>query len=153
MSDTSVKKAFGVYSTIVAAILSLAAGIYFQMINGTFGATKRVCYDAPVVYLLIGGAVVTEQIFGWPGLGGAVVTVLLIALKRYGLASAVVTAASGCSILFFIHKCYWYISDVFVAIDEKGFDQKFIIFVGLAVAAFLIGEISIYARKTKPVKA
>ena len=133
MSDTSVKKAFGVYSTIVAAILSLAAGIYFQMINGTFGATKRVCYDAPVVYLLI---------------GGAVVTVLLIALKR-----AVVTAASGCSILFFIHKCYWYISDVFVAIDEKGFDQKFIIFVGLAVAAFLIGEISIYARKTKPVKA
>ena len=82
MSDTSVKKAFGVYSTIVAAILSLAAGIYFQMINGTFGATKRVCYDAPVVYLLI---------------GGAVVTVLLIALKRYGLASAVVTAASGCS--------------------------------------------------------
>lgn len=46
MSDTSVKKAFGVYSTIVAAILSLAAGIYFQMINGTFGATKRVCYDA-----------------------------------------------------------------------------------------------------------
>lgn len=33
MSDTSVKKAFGVYSTIVAAILSLAAGIYFQMIN------------------------------------------------------------------------------------------------------------------------
>ena len=80
MSDTSVKKAFGVYSTIVAAILSLAAGIYFQMINGTFGATKRVCYDAPVVYLLI---------------GGAVVTVLLIALKRYGLASAVVTASSG----------------------------------------------------------
>ena len=138
MSDTSVKKAFGVYSTIVAAILSLEAGIYFQMINGTFGATKRVCYDAPVVYLLI---------------GGAVVTVLLIVLKRYGLASAVVTAASGCSILFFIHKCYWYISDVFVAIDEKGFDQKFIIFVGLAVAAFLIGEISIYARKTKPVKA
>lgn len=61
MSDTSVKKAFGVYSTIVAAILSLAAGIYFQMINGTFGATKRVCYDAPVVYLLIGGAVVTVR--------------------------------------------------------------------------------------------
>ena len=83
MSDTSVKKAFGVYSTIVAAILSLAAGIYFQMINGTFGATKRVCYDAPVVYLLI---------------GGAVVTVLLIALKRYGLASAVVTRFSFSSI-------------------------------------------------------
>lgn len=138
MSDTSGKKAFGVYVTIFAALLSLAAGIYFQMIHGTYGATQRVCYDLPVVLLLI---------------GGAVVSVLLIAVKRYGLASAAVTACSGCAILFAIHKCYWYISDVFVGIDEKGFDPKFITFVALAVGAFLVGEIAIYARKVKPAKA
>lgn len=138
MSETSNKKAFGVYATVVAAVLSLAAGIYFQMIGGTFGATKRVCYDSAVVILLI---------------GAAVAAVVLIALRRYGLASAVVTALPGAAILAFIHKCYWYVSDVFVAIDEKGFDDKFITFVALAVAAFLIGEIALYARKTKPVKA
>ena len=42
---------------------------------------------------------------------------------------------------------------MFVAIDEKGFDPKFITFTALAVAAFLVGEIAIYARKVKPVKA
>ncbi|MDO5299855.1 MAG: hypothetical protein Q4F18_10540 [Clostridia bacterium] len=139
MSETSkTKKGFGVYATVVAAVLSLAAGIYFQMIGGTFGATKRVCYDTSIVVLLIGAAVVAA---------------VLIALKRYGLASAVVTAMPGAAILSFVHKCYWYVSDVFVAIDEKGFDQKFIAFVALAVAAFVIGEIAIYARKTRPVKA
>lgn len=139
MSETSkTKKGFGVYATVVAAVLSLAAGIYFQMIGGTFGATKRVCYDTSIVVLLIGAAVVAA---------------VLIALKRYGLASAVVTAMPGAAILSFVHKCYWYVSDVFVAIDEKGFDQKFIAFVALAVAAFVIGEIAIYARKTGPVKA
>lgn len=140
MSETSKtsKKGFGVYATIVASILSLAAGIYFQVIGGTFGATRRVCYDASIVVLLI---------------GAAVAAVALIALRRYGLASAVVTALPGCAILAFVHKCYWYVSDVFVAIDEKGFDDKFIVFVALCAAAFVIGEIALYTRKTKPVKA
>lgn len=138
MSEPASKKAFGVYATVLAALLALAAGVYFQMINGTFGATRRVCYDAPVVWLLV---------------GGAVVSVLLIVLKRYGLASAVSVAAPGCALLFFVHKCYWYVSDVFVAIDEKGFDPNFITFTALAAAAFVVGEIALYARKTKPVKA
>ena len=138
MSDTSGKKAFGVYAAIVSALLSLAAGIYFQVIHGTFGATRRVCYDWPVVALLI---------------GAAVAVVLLVALRRYGLASAAAAAMPSAAILFFIHKCYWYVSDVFVAIDEKGFDPRFLTFTSLAVAAFLIGEIAIYTRKTKPAKA
>ncbi len=139
MSDTSgVKKGFGVYATDVAAVLSLAAGIYFKVIGGTFGATRRVCYDSSIVILLIGAAVAAA---------------LLIALRRYGLASAAVTVLPGAAILAFVHKCYWYVSDVFVAIDEKGFDNKFIVFVALCVAAFVVGEIAVYARKTKPVKA
>lgn len=138
MSETSAKKGFGVYVTILAAIVSLAAGIYFQIIGGIFGATKRVCYSPVIVALLV---------------GAAVAAIALIAIKRYGLASFAVTAMPGAAICVFIHECYWYVSDVFVAIDEKGFDQKFIIFVGLALAAFLIGEISVYCRKTKAAKA
>ena len=140
MSETSAKtkKGFGVYVTILAAILSVAAGIYFQIIGGTFGATKRVCYSPVIVALFIGAAVVAA---------------LCIAIKRYGLASFAVTAMPGIALCVFIHECYWYVSDVFVAIDEKGFDQKFITFVGLALAAFLIGEIAVYCRKTQAVKA
>ena len=33
-------------------------------------------------------------------------------------------------------------------IDEKQFDPKFFIFVGLMAAAFLVSEISLYTRKT-----
>ncbi len=138
MSANSTKKGWGVYTTLVAAVLSLAAGIYLKVINGTFGATQRVCYSAVATWLLI---------------GAFVVAVVLVALKKYGLASALVTAMSGCSILFFVHKCYWYVSDVFVAIDEKGFDPNFIAFACLAFGAFLLGEVSIYARKVKTVKA
>ena len=139
MSNTSApKKAFGVYVTILSAILSLAAGVFYQMIGGTFGATRRVCYS-PIAFGLLIGAIV--------------VVIALTALKRYGLASAAAAAMPGAAILLFVHKCYWYVSDVFVAIDEKGFDNNFILFVSLAVAAFLVGEIAIYSRKTKAVKA
>ncbi len=138
MSETSTKKGFGVYTTLIAAVLSLAAGIYFKVINGTFGATNRNCFNSYTMILLI---------------AACVAGVVLVAMRRYGLASALVTALSGVSLCFFVHSCYWYVSDVFVAIDEKGFDSKFLIFAGLAVAAFVLGEVSIYARKEKTVKA
>ena len=135
------KKGFGFYVLILATILSLAAGIYFVSIHGTFGLDSThngVCYDPAIVGLLIGGAAVAAA---------------LCAIKRYGLASAVACAAPGVAIAVFVHKCYWYVVDVFVGIDEKhGFDPRFITFTGLLVAAFLVGEIALYLRKVKEPK-
>ncbi len=133
------KKGFGVYATIVAALLSAAAGVYLQVQGGVFGAMKRQCYDPIVVGLLI---------------GALVVAVVLIAIKKYGLAAAATTAMSGIALCKFatVHDAYWYIADVFIAIDEKGYDQKFLIFAGLVLAAFLVGEIAIYSRKVKVAK-
>ena len=125
MSNSS-KKAFGFYVLLFAAILSLAAGLYFYSIHGTFGLDSThngVCYDPIVLGLLI---------------GGAIAVVVLILLKKYGLASAVAAAAPGVAICFFVHKCYWYVVD-----------PRFITFCALAAAAFLIGEIAVYVRKTK----
>ena len=83
-------------------------------------------------------------------IGGAALAVILVLFRKYGLASAVITAAPGIALCFFIHKCYWYVVDVIVGIDEKhGFDPKFFTFVGLLAAAFLIGEIAIYTRKVR----
>ena len=138
MSNTSSKKGFGFYFVIAAALAALAAGIYFIVIHGTFGLDSTHngnCYDPIITWLLIGGALVACG---------------LVVLKRYGLASAVTAIAPGAAICFFVHKCYWYVVDVFVGIDEKhGFDPRFITFVALIAAAFVIGEVAIYTRKTK----
>ncbi len=132
------KKGFGFYAVIAAIVLALAAGIYFQAVGGIFGLDNTHngnTYHPAIVALLIGGAVLAA---------------VLVAVKKYGLASAVTAAAPGVAICLFIYKCYWYITDVFVGIDEKhGFDPRFITFVVLTALAFVVGEIAIYTRKTK----
>lgn len=132
--SNSTKKGFGVYATLVSAVLAIAAAVIYQVIGGKFGATQRVCYDQWVVLLLIGGGVVSGALVG---------------LKKYGVASAIAAFAPFAAICFFAHKCYWYVTDVFVAIDEKGFDPNFLWFAGLTLGAFIIGEISVYTRKEK----
>ena len=138
MSNTSSKKGFGFYVLLLAAVLAVAAGVYFLIIHGTFGLDSTHngdCYDPIITALLI---------------GGAALAVILALMKKYGLASAVTAIAPGVAICLFVHKCYWYVVDVFIGIDEKhGFDPRFMIFTGLIAAAFVIGEVAIYVRKTK----
>ena len=83
-------------------------------------------------------------------IGGALIAAGLTVLRRFGLAAAVTAIVPGAALCLFIHKCYWYVVDVLYGIDEKhGFDPKFITFVALVAAAFVIGEIAIYTRKTR----
>ena len=51
--SNSTKKGFGVYATLVSAVLAIAAAVIYQVIGGKFGATQRVCYDQWVVLLLL----------------------------------------------------------------------------------------------------
>ena len=138
LNNTSPKKSFGFFILLLAAVLALAAGIYFLAIHGTFGLDSThngACYDPMVTWLLI---------------GGAAAAIVLTFLKKYGLAAAVAAIGPGVALCVFIHKCYWYVVNVFVGIDEKhGFDPRFIIFTALLVLAFVIGEVAIYLRKTK----
>ena len=138
MSQASSKKGFGFYAILAAVLAALAAGIYFLAIHGTFGLDSTHngdCYDPIITALLI---------------GGAAVAVILSLVKKYGLASAVTAIAPGVALCLFVHKCYWYVVDVFIGIDEKhGFDPRFMIFTGLIAAAFVIGEVAIYVKKTK----
>ena len=141
MSNTSApKKGFGVYLAIAAAVLAAAAGVFMQVQGGQFGAMARQCYSLPAVILLI---------------ATLVVVVVLVAIKRYGLASLAAAAMPGIALCCFavVHDAYWYVADVFIAIDEKGFDPNFLVFAGLVLGAFILGEIAVYAPKTKKVKA
>ena len=137
-NNTSPKKSFGFFILLLAAVLALAAGVYFLLIHGTFGLDSThngACYDPMVTWLLI---------------GGAAAAIVLTFLKKYGLAAAVGAICPGVALCVFIHKCYWYVVDVFVGIDEKhGFDPRFIIFTALILLAFVIGEVAVYVRKTK----
>lgn len=132
------KKTVGFFILLLAAVAALAAGVYFLVIHGTFGLDSTHngnCYDPIITGLLVGGALVAAG---------------LVFLKKYGLASAVAAIAPGAAICLFVHKCYWYVVDVFMGIDEKhGFDPKFITFIALIAAAFVIGEVAIYVKKTK----
>ena len=138
MSQASSKKSFGFYIVLLAAVAALAAGVYFLVIHGTFGLDithNGNCYEPIITGLLVGGALVAAG---------------LLFMKKYGLASAVAAIAPGAAICLFVHKCYWYVVDVFMGIDEKhGFDPKFITFIALIAAAFVIGEVAIYVKKTK----
>ena len=138
MSQASSKKSFGFYIVLLAAVLGLAAGVYFLVIHGTFGLDSTHngdCYDPIITGLLI---------------GGAALAMILSLVKKYGLASAVTAIAPGVALCLFVHKCYWYVVDVFIGIDEKhGFDPKFIIFAALLCLAFVLGEAAIYLRGKK----
>ena len=51
MSNASSKKSFGFYIVLLAAVLALAAGVYFLVIHGTFGLDSTHngdCYD-PII--------------------------------------------------------------------------------------------------------
>jgi len=135
---------FSSFVILVAALCSCAAGVVFQSVGGVFGLMKYNYYN-PVIAVALMGCVVAA--------------VALMLCKLHGLASLIVTAVPGLSLCaFFIgfgkRAAYWHIVDVFMKIDEPmGFDQNYLIFVGLMVAAFLIGEISIYLRKPGQPKA
>ena len=138
MSQTTTKKSFGFYVVLLAAAAALASGIYFIVIHGTFGLDSTHngdCYDPLISWLLIGGSLIAAG---------------LTVLKRYGLAAALTAIVPGAALCLFVHKCYWYVVDVFMGIDEKhGFDPRFITFTALILAAVVIGEAAIYVRKTK----
>ena len=129
---------------LIAALCSCAAGILFQSVGGVFGLMKYNYYN-PVI--------------AWSLMGCVAVCIVLMLCKLHGLASVVATAVPGLSLCaFFIgfgkRAAYWHVVDVFMKIDEpQGFDQNYLIFVGLMAVAFILGEVAIYLRKPGQPKA
>ena len=123
---------------LLSGLLSCAAGALFQKLDGRFGLMNYDYYNPYIAYGLM---------------GVVIVAILLMLLKLHGLASLAVTTVPGLAFCaFFIgfdkRAAYWHVADVFMKIDEPlGFDQNYLIFCGLMIAAFLVGEIAIYLRK------
>ena len=129
---------------LVSGLLSCAAGVLFQSVNGVFG---QMLYDY------------YNPFIAWGLMGVVVLAVVLMLCQLHGLASVAVTAVPGLAFCaFFIgfgkRAAYWHVADVFMKIDEpNGFDPKYLIFCGLMIAAFIVGEVAIYLRKPNQVKA
>lgn len=123
---------------LLSGLLSCAAGVLFQMLNGRFGLMNYDYYN-PVI--------------AWSLMGVVVLAFVLMLFQLHGLASLAVTAVPGLAFCaFFIgfgkRAAYWHVADVFMKIDEpNGFDPNYLWFCGLMIAAFLVGEIAVYLRK------
>ncbi|MBQ2952396.1 MAG: hypothetical protein IJE07_02455 [Clostridia bacterium] len=134
----------GAIVALLSALISLAAGIFFQVTNGTFGQGKVQSYYNPVLFGLLIAAIV--------------VVVLLLIFKLPGLASFAATLIPGIGIaLFFLggngaRAAYWHFADL--GFEEKSFGMcpKFLTFLMLMVVAFIVGEISVYLRKNPKLK-
>lgn len=128
---------------LIAGLLSCAAGVLFQVVNGRFGAMNYDYYN-PVI--------------AWGLMACVVVALLLMLCNLHGLASTVVTAVPGLAFCaFFIgfgkRAAYWHVADVFMGIDESAFDPKYLAFCALLIIAFIVGEVAIYLRKPGQTKA
>lgn len=128
---------------LLSGLMSCAAGVLFQMLDGRFGQMNYDYYNPYIAYGLM--AVV-------------VVALVLMVCKLHGLASLAVTVVPGLAFCaFFIgfgkRAAYWHVADVFMKIDEQAFDTNYLIFCGLMIAAFIIGEVAIYLRKPGQKKA
>ena len=128
---------------LLSGLLSCTAGLLFESLDGRFGQMN---YDYYNPYISL-------------GLTGVVVVALVLMLfKLHGLAALAVTAAPGLAFCaFFIgfgkRAAYWHVADVFMKIDEQAFDTNYLLFCGLMIAAFIIGEVAIYLRKPGQAKA
>ena len=128
---------------LLSGLLSCGAGVLFQVLGGRFGQMN---YDYYNPYI------------AWGLMGVVVVAVVLMLCKLHGLASLAVTAAPGLAFCaFFIgfgkRAAYWHVADVFMKIDEQAFDTNYLIFCGLMIAAFIVGDVAIYLRKPGQAKA
>ena len=135
----------GAIAAILSALLSLAAGIFFQYTNGTFGQGKVQSYYNPVLFGLLIAAIF--------------VVVLLLIVKLPGLASFVATLIPGLGVaLFFLggngaRAAYWHFADLGFEEKSYGMCPKFLTFLLLMVAAFIVGEIAVYLRKAPKAQA
>ena len=115
----------GAIAAILSALLSLAAGIFFQYTNGTFGQGKVQSYYNPVLFGLLIAAIF--------------VVVLLLIVKLPGLASFVATLIPGLGVaLFFLggngaRAAYWHFADLGFEEKSYGMCPKFLTFLLLMV--------------------
>lgn len=134
----------GAIVAILSSLISLAAGVFYYVTNGVFGQGKIESYFNPLTLGLL--------------IGCFFVVVLLIAFKLPGLASFVATLIPGvCVALFFLggngaRAAYWHFADLGFEEKQYGMCPKFLTFLVLMVAAFIVGEISVYLRKQPALK-
>lgn len=123
-------KAFGYYVTLAVSLLFLISGIVYVV---QYAKDTRDYQILTTVLLFVGFAV----------------SVVLLALKQDKYTPYVQGVFSLCALLFFIRKIYWYISEVFVGIDEIGFNSKFIISTTFLVILFVATLVNCFLPQVK----
>ncbi len=123
-------KSYGFYVTLVVSLLLLVSGsVYVSM----YGNDQRDYQIWTTVLLFIGFAL----------------SIVLIALRQDKYTPYVQGAFGLAALLFFVRKIYWYVSEVFVGIDEVAFNSKFITCTTLFVILFIATLVNCFLPQVK----
>lgn len=123
-------KGFGFYVTLAISLLFLITGCVYLSV---YGKDLRDYSVWTTAFLFVG--------FG--------LSVVLVALRQERWTPYVQGVFGMCALLAFIRKIYWYVSEVFVGIDEVAFNSKFIISTTLLAILFVVTIVNCFLPQNK----
>lgn len=112
-------------------------------------ATTALSLVTALVYLAIysSSRYMSWQAFGIM-LGGVILTVLLILLKKERFAPSMLLLGNFLSLLFYVYYIYFYISSVVTGIQFSGFPLEFFVNIVLYVASLVLSIACVFMRQT-----
>ena len=123
-------KAFGYYFTLAITLLFLIAGIVYTT---AYSSDKRDFQVWTTVVLFVGFAL----------------SLISTVLKQDNWTPYVQGAFSLAALCLFVHKIYWYVSEVFVGIDEVVFNQRFIMSTVVLLILFVATLVNCFLPQLK----
>lgn len=132
--NTLQNKAAGFYAGLVAVVLCAASaaayGITFRAIE-----YKEPIFDLAICVLL--------------GVAAVLAAVMLFVDKLAPFAPVILCAASGISLLMYVHVIIWPVSDTIYGIEPFTHMSELISCAILLVLCFVVSEVSLYLKKVK----
>ncbi len=127
-------KAIGFYVGLASALLCAVTAIVYAVAFSGIQYKEQV-FDSTVCVLLIAA--------------GVIAAVMLFFDRLAGFAPVLLCAASGVSLLLYIHAVIWPISDTIVGIEPFPEFTELVVCMVLLVVSFVISEASLYMKKSR----
>lgn len=136
-NNIPMKKAAGFYVGMLAAILCIAAAAVYGTKFSTI-AYKEPVFDSSIVTLL--------------GVTAGVSIIMLLVNQLAAYAPVVLCLGTGISFFKYVKMIIWPVSDTIYGIEPFQHMDELITCTVLIVLALVFAEVSLYMKKTKPVK-
>lgn len=124
MKEFFANKKYGFYVTLATILLAIVTLIVYVSI---YSSTRYMSWEA-----------------FWIILVGAVLSVVLILLKQYRFAPALLLTANFVGMLFFIYHIYFFVSSAVVGIQFSGFPPEFFVNIVFYVLTLVVSIAAVF---------